>query len=201
MAIITNMDMPLGNNIGNSLEVIEAIEILKGKGPKDLKELCIELATNMLELATNKSNKECKKEVIEVINNGKALNKLKELIIAQKGNPDVIDNYNLFPTSTHIIEVKSNKSGYITKMDTALIGKVSSLLGAGRTKKEDSICYEAGIIVKAKINDFVKKGDVIAILHTNNKDIINEATNLYLDSIIIGQIKIKNQKLIYDKIK
>ena len=155
----------------------------------------------MLELATNKTKKECKKKVLEVINNGKALNKLKELISAQNGNPDVINNYNLFSTASNIIEVKSIKTGYITKMDTALIGKVSSILGAGRSTKEDNIIYEAGIIVKAKINDYVKKGDVIAVLHTNNKNIINEASNLYLDSIKIGQTKVKNQKLIYGTIK
>src|SRR5574344_1102727 len=173
MAIITDMDEPLGKNIGNSIEVIEAIETLKGNGPKDFTDLCIELATNMLVLATSTSYKECKKQVSEVIKNGKAYN---------------------------IIEVKSTKSGYITKMNTENIGKVSSMLGAGRIKKEDNIDYSAGIVVKAKINDYVKKNDVIALLYTN-KNNINDATKLYQESITIGQLKTKPRKLIYKTIK
>lgn len=200
MAIITDMDEPLGNNIGNSLEVIEAIETLKGNGPKDFTDLCIELATNMLVLATSTSYKECKKQVSEVIKNGKALNKLRELITYQHGNSDVIDNYDLFAKAHNIIEVKSTKSGYITKMNTENIGKVSSMLGAGRIKKEDNIDYSAGIVVKAKINDYVKKNDVIALLYTN-KNNINDATKLYQESITIGQLKTKPRKLIYKTIK
>ena len=200
MAIITDMDEPLGNNIGNSLEVIEAIETLKGNGPKDFTDLCIELATNMLVLATSSSYKECKKQVIEVIKNGIALNKLRELITYQHGNSDVIDNYDLFAKAHNIIEVKSTKSGYITKMNTENIGKVSSMLGAGRIKKEDNIDYSAGIVVKAKINDYVKKNDVIALLYTN-KNNVNDATKLYQESITIGQLKTKPRKLIYKTIK
>ena len=147
MAIITNMDVPLGNNIGNSLEVMEAIDTLKGKGPKDFRELCIELATNMLVLATKKSYNSCKRKVTDALESGKALNKFKELVSAQGGNPLVVDNYDLFGKTDYAVEIKAKESGYIKGMDTSLIGKVSGLLGAGRATKEDTICYQAGIVV------------------------------------------------------
>ena len=201
MAIITNMDVPLGNNIGNSLEVIEAIDTLKGKGPKDFRELCIELATNMLVLATNDSYNICKKKVINVLDSGKALDKFKELVKAQGGDINIIDNYDLFGKTDYAIDIKAKDSGYVKKMDTAIIGKVSGLLGAGRATKEDKICYQAGIIINKKTGDHINKGDILATIYTNKKDVIDEATNTYLDSIKISKTKVKSQKLILGKIK
>ena len=201
MAIITNMDVPLGNNIGNSLEVIEAIDTLKGMGPKDFRELCIELATNMLVLATNDSYNICKKKVIASLDNGKALDKFRELVKAQGGDINIIDNYDLFGKTDYTIDIKAKDSGYIKEMNTAIIGKVSGLLGAGRATKEDKICYQAGIIINKKTGDHINKGDILATIYTNKKDIIDEATNTYLDSIKISKTKVKSQKLIFGKIK
>lgn len=201
MAIITNMDVPLGNNIGNSLEVIEAIDTLKGKGPKDFRELCIELATNMLVLATNDSYSTCKKKVINSLDSGKALDKFRELIKYQGGNIDVINDYSLFGKTDYSIEIRAKEAGYIKSMDTSLIGKVSGLLGAGRATKEDIICYQAGIIVNKKTGDKVNKNDLLATIFTNKKEVIDEATTLYLDSIKMSKVKVKAKKLILGKIK
>lgn len=200
LAILTNMNEPLGNNIGNSLEIIEAIEILKGKGNTKLKELCIELATNMIILANNVSKKEARLKVIYSINSGKALNKFKEFIEYQHGNSAIIDNYNLLPLSKNKIEVKSNISGYINSINTEKIGTLANLLGAGRNTISDTIDYGAGIIMHAKINDFVKKGDVIATLYTSI-DNLDNITNMYLESITIKKRKAKDEKLILGYIK
>lgn len=201
MAIITNMDVPLGNNIGNSLEVIEAIDTLKGKGPKDFRELCIELATNMLVLASNDNYSICKKKVIDALDSGKALDKFRQLIKAQGGNVDIINDYSLFGKTQYSFEVRAKESGYIKSMNTANIGKVSGMVGAGRATKEDSICYQAGIIVNKKTGDHVKTGDLLATIYTNKKEVIDEATTLYLDSIKLSKVKVKPKKLILGKIK
>lgn len=201
MAIITNMDEPLGNKIGNNLEVIEAIEVLKGNGPKDLTQLCIELSAYMLMLCFNKEKEECIKLVKKALKDGSAFEKFRELIIAQGGNVNLIDNPELFKKSNFIVEVKATKTGYIEKMDTAKIGIVSGILGAGRIKKEDIIDYTAGIELLAKTGDYVKKGDIIAKLYTCKKDIIKEAEETYLSTIHISQEKLNKQKNIIKVIK
>lgn len=201
MAMITNMDIPLGNNIGNSLEVIEAIDTLKGKGPKDFTDLCIELATNMIVLASNKSYKTCKQEVIDTIKNGKALEKFKELITYQHGNPLVIDNYDIFGKTTYKFDIKSSQCGYINKMNTSQIGKISCELGAGRIKKDDKICYQAGIVIHKKTGDYIHKDDILATMYTNDKDIIKQASIDYINSLKISKNKTKKEKLIYGTIK
>lgn len=200
-ALITDMSEPLGYNIGNSLEVIEAIETLKGNGPKDLEEICIKLASTMLELSLDKSYTECEKLVKESIKSGIALDKLKELIIAQHGNPEVINNYDLFPKCTNKIEIYADYSGYITGFNTEEIGTISSLLGSSRIKLDDTIDYGAGIELKVKINDFVNIGDVIATLYTNKIDNMDNVIKMFLDSITISNNKVKTNPLVYEIIK
>ena len=200
IAILTNMDEPLGNNIGNSLEIIEAIEVLKGKGNNKLRELCIELATNMVVIANNITEKEARVKVLDSINSGKALNKFKEFIEYQHGDPSIIDNYEILPKTKFKIEVTANSSGYITKINSEEIGKIANILGAGRNTLEDSIDYGAGIIMNAKINDFVKKNDVIATLYTSKENLDN-VSDMYLNNITIGKKKVKEQKLILGYIK
>ena len=200
VAIMTDMNEPLGNNIGNSLEVIEAIEILKGKGNKDLRNLCIELASNMYVLATNTSLKDARKLVIDAIDSGNALDKFKSFIEYQHGDSKIINNYNLLPKAKYQYDIKANKTGYIIKINGEEIGKVSNMLGAGRTNMKDKIDYGAGIIMHKKLNDYVKKGDVIATLYSSKKD-FDEASNKYLNAIKLGQVKIKDHKLILGYIK
>jgi pyrimidine-nucleoside phosphorylase len=127
MAVITNMDVPLGINIGNSLEVIEAIDVLKNKGPKDLTDISICLATCMVMLCKNVTHEEAKSQVSKVLANGEAFNKLKEVVKAQGGNVEWIENTDNFPKAKYKIEVLAENSGYIKSMDTEKIGKISRI--------------------------------------------------------------------------
>ena len=201
MAIITNMDTPLGYKIGNSLEVQESIDVLKGNGPVDLTNLCIELSACMLMLCLNKEKKECIQLVKDCINDGSALNKLKELVIAQGGNSNLIDNPNLFKQSKYVIDVKSDKTGYICKMNTGSIGKTSCILGAGREKKDDIIDYSAGIVLLKKTGDYINEGDIIAKLHTSKIEKIEEAKNMFISSIEVSNTKPEKKPMVYKIIK
>lgn len=201
MAVITNMDTPLGLKIGNNLEVQECIDVLKGNGPEDLTNLCIELASCMLMLCTNKDKDECINLVKNAIYNGSAFNKFRELVIAQGGNVYLIDNPQEFKNSKYIIEVKAEKTGFITKINTSEIGKVSGILGAGRMTKEDVIDYSAGIVLTKKTGDFVNVGEIIAKLHTSKKEIIEEAKQKYLSSIEISTEEPEKKPMVYKMIK
>ena len=192
VAILTNMNEPLGNSIGNNLEVLEAIEVLKGNGPKDITDISIELASYMVSITNKITYEKAKTKVIEVLNNGQALNKFYELIKYQSG-----DISKLKHNSKYEYKVYAKETGYITKMDTAKIGKISSMLGAGRVKKDDLIDYNAGIILNKKINDYVNTNDLLATLYTDKEiDLIKE----YLESIEISNQPIDN-KLILGVIK
>lgn len=201
MAIITNMDMPLGNKIGNSLEVQECIDVLKGNGPKDITDLCIELATYMLMLSTNKEKEECEMLVKNCISDGLAFRKFRELINAQGGNIELIDNPENFKKSKYVVEIKSKEEGFISKMNTSKIGRVSCILGAGRENKDDILDYSAGIVLTKKTGDFVNAGEIIAKLHTSKKEIIEEAEKLYLSSIEITEHKPEAKPMVYKIIK
>lgn len=156
--MITNMDTPLGDNVGNALEVIEAIDVLKGK-KNDLSKLCVEIATNLIMMAKNISFDCAKEEVIEKLNDGSAYQKFIDIIKTQGGD------LNLLKVSDKKIEVKSKKSGIIKRIDALEIGKFSVKLGSGRQKKEDNINYSVGIILNKKIGDKVKIGEIIAYLY------------------------------------
>lgn len=199
-AILTNMDEPLGNNIGNSLEVIEAIEILKGKGNKRLRDLCIELASNMIMLDNKTTEKDAKKMVIDSIESGKALEKFKSLIAYQHGDTNIIDNYDLLPKSKYKYEVRALKSGYITKINTEMVGKTANMLGAGREIATDKIDFGAGIIMRVGINDYIKKGNIIATLYTSKKD-VNDIIDMFLSSITITSTRTKPKKIILGYVK
>lgn len=194
MALITNMDIPLGNAIGNALEVQEAIQVLNGNGPKDLTNLCVELASYMLALSLNKTKEECEEDVRECIKNGKALDKFREIVSAQGGN------INELPQAKYKIDVLSPEEGYIAKMDTEQIGKISGMLGSGRIKKEDEIDYGAGIVLKAKTGNYVRKGELIAELYTSKAE-IEELKKEYISAIYFSEEKPEEQKLIYDIIE
>ena len=180
--IITDMDEPLGLAIGNNLEVIEAINTLKGKGPKDLVEVTVKLVSKILiKAGLYKTEKEASLAILEHINNGSALEKLKEMITYQKGDASVVDNTNLFAKSKYIYEVKSKKKGYISHMDALKLGIASMHMGAGRIKKEDSINYNVGIVLNKKTNDYVNINDTLCYLHMDEikDDIINEVYSAF----------------------
>ena len=197
VALITNMDIPLGNNIGNSLEVIEAVETLQNKGPKDLTFVCVELAANMLYLANMGDWETCYQKVKEVLENGAAFEKFVQMVEAQGGDSSVISDVSKFEKAKIIREVKSEKDGYITFMDTKKCGVASCILGAGRETKEDEIDYAAGIVLKKKTGDKVQKGEVLAVLYGNCEEKMEPAGNHFLSALRIESQPAKEQPLIY----
>lgn len=197
-ALITDMDRPLGYNIGNSLEVIEAIETLKGNGPEDLTELSVALASHMLVISDRGNYEECEKNVRRVIASGEALMTFANMVEAQGGNKEWILNPELFPEAPYSMEVKAEKDGYITGVNTEGYGTASLLLGAGRNTKEDKIDFAAGIKLVKKTGDKVKTGDVIAILYTGDKARLESSAKQLLAATHIGEEKPEDAPLIYD---
>lgn len=197
-ALITDMDRPLGNNIGNSLEVIEAINTLKGNGPEDLTELCIALAAHMLVISDRGNYEECEKNVRRVIENGEALMTFANMVEAQGGNKEWILNPELFPEAPYSYEVKSDKDGYITGVNTEGYGVASLLLGAGRNTMADKIDFSAGIKLVKKTGDKVEKGDTLAVLYTSDESRFAASEKKLLESTFIGDTKPADEPLILD---
>ena len=201
IAIVTNMDEPLGYSVGNSLEVKEAIDILKNEGPKDLLELCLTLGSYMLLLGQKVSSfDEGKKKLIEVLENGKALEKLKELVKSQDGDVSYIEDTSKLPMASHIIAVTSDKEGYIEKINAEEIGKCALELGAGRETKESKIDLSAGIVLSKKVNDKINKGETLALIHSNDIEKAEKVIKKLKDIIRISDKEITNKKLIYGAI-
>lgn len=198
-AVISSMDQPLGMNIGNSLEVIKAIEVLKGNVKGDLLDVALTLGAYML-IGAKKVNsvEEGIAMLTENINNGKGLAKFRELLIQQHGNPDIIEDYSLLPLSKAKLEVKADSDGYIYSMNTAEIGRSSLETGAGRASKTDSIDFGSGIIMKVRIGDTVSKGDVIAEIYSATEEKCISAGKYLKDAIEIKAEKPEQPKLILD---
>lgn len=198
IALITDMDEPLGFAVGNSLEVIEAIETLKGRGPKDFVMLCETLGAYMLLLAkVVESFEEGKAKIQEAISSGKALDKLREFIDNQGGNSKVVDDYSLLPQAKEIMEIKSPKKGYIKKIEAEEVGVSAMILGAGRETKEDELDLSAGIVLTKKVSDFVEEGETIAYMHYNKLDKIEVAKERFLNAYTISDEKVDEGKLVY----
>ena len=191
ICVLTNMDIPLGNNIGNSLEVQEAIDILKDNKQGPLRNLCIELSSYMVSLGLNISYKEAKRKVLENLENGSSYKKLKEFIRAQGGNLIFL------PKSRYTYEVKSISSGYLNKIDALSLGKLSMHLGAGRENLNDKLDYGAGIVLNKNIGEYVKKEETLMTLHTNKK--LNNLEE-YLSSFQIDKKRKEKPTLIYEVI-
>lgn len=197
VAVISNMDEPLGFAIGNSLEVKEAIEILKNKGPEDLRDLCLALGAHMLKLGgAVKSYEEGKNRLEKILQEGTAFNKFKEMITAQGGNLEVIDRPELLPLAKHCTKIKADISGYIQKIDSRLLGESAMLLGAGREKKESEIDLSVGIILKKKVGSKVNINEDLAEVHYNDSEKLKEAKNKLFSSFVIGDKKPKKLPLI-----
>lgn len=202
IAVISDMDQPLGYAIGNSLEIMEAIDLLKGNGPADLLELTLTLGANMLLCADKaQSIEEGKKLLMESIENGKGLEKLKEFVKAQGGDCSPIDNYELFPKAKYIKEVVAKEDGYISKIHAEAFGLIAMELGAGRATKESEIDLAVGIVLNKKRGEAVKKGDVLAYIHSNNENNIAKANDSILKNIEITTEYENIIPLIYDIIR
>ncbi|MBQ9961606.1 MAG: pyrimidine-nucleoside phosphorylase [Firmicutes bacterium] len=176
VAAITEMGQPLGKAIGNSIEVIEAIDTLKGKGPEDITELALQLGGIMVYLGGKADSPEKGLEMTtKALKDGSGLAKLAEFIRAQGGNPNVIEDYTLFPQHSLAKELKAEKAGYIAKIRAGQIGFASQLTGAGRATKEDQIDLSAGICLCKKVGDEVAEGDTLAVFYGNDEAKISAA--------------------------
>lgn len=198
VAILTSMDEPLGRAIGNSLEVKEAIDVLKGKGPEDLYNLSIELGSMLLLLAKRVKDIDEGKEILkDVIKTNKAYEKLLELVKYQGGNVEQVNNPELLPKAKYVIEVKSSKEGYIKSIDAEKMGECALKLGAGRETIDSVIDLSAGIVLNKKVNDKVKEGETLVYLHTNDLNKASEVEKSIKDIMEISNEKGKEKKLIY----
>ena len=197
VAVVSNMDEPLGFAIGNSLEVKEAIEVLKNRGPEDLRNLCLVLGAYMLKLGgTAKNYEEGRNRLEKILKEGTAFSKFKEMIAAQGGNPEIIDKPELLPLAKHCTKIKAVISGYIQKIDSRLIGESAMLLGAGREKKESEIDLSVGIILKEKVGSKVNINEDLAEMYYNDTEKLKEAKNKLFSSFVIGDNKPKKLPLI-----
>ncbi len=195
VSVITSMEQPLGYSVGNTLEVIEAIEFLQGKMQEDVKQVVLEVGAQMLKLASQKEwvttkeermimpnhvdtvqEQEYKKQILENIKNGKAFAKFKELVYNQQGDISYLENINQFPKAKYIIPVYSQATGTVHALDAGMIGKISCELGAGRMNQEDSIDLTAGIILHKKVGSQVQQGEILAYIHTEKQNTIEKAT-------------------------
>ena len=200
MALITNMDLPLGNCIGNSLEVIEAAKTLQGRGPEDLTEVCLTLASDMLFLAGKGSREECRSRAEGAVLDGSAFACLLAMVKAQGGDCSVLEDTSRFVQAPCEREVKAPKSGYITHMNTELCGIASSLLGAGRVTKESVVDPAAGIVLKKKTGQQVEKGEVMAVLYSSKEELFGVSEAEFLKAVEIGSRKPAPQPLIYARV-
>ncbi|MCI6277060.1 MAG: pyrimidine-nucleoside phosphorylase, partial [Clostridium sp.] len=186
VAVISDMDQPLGRAIGNALEVEEAIETLKGNGPEDLLELCMTLGSEMVILAEKAKDKnEARQMLMETIKSGRALNKLKEFVAAQGGDISSIEDTSLFPHAKYVIPVESEKDGVVSKIHSENIGLIAMELGAGRATKESTIDLSVGLVLNKKRGEKVSKGDVIAYIHSNDMEKAEKAKVKILESYVI----------------
>ncbi|MDZ4845908.1 MAG: pyrimidine-nucleoside phosphorylase [Chitinophagales bacterium] len=201
MAVITDMEQPLGNAIGNALEVKEAIETLRGNGPKDLQDLCIAMGAQMLLLAKAAKNEgEAKKKLQRLLSNGKAFGKFKEFIVAQGGDVGQAEKTELLPQAHIQHIVTAPKSGFIKSIRAEGIGNAAMLLGAGRLQKGDAIDLSAGIVLHKKAGEKIKIGEKLAILYTNNESKLAEAEEKLLAAYSFSPAKPKNTPLILGKV-
>jgi pyrimidine-nucleoside phosphorylase len=198
VAHVTNMDEPLGLAIGNSLEVVEAIDVLKGNGSKDLLDVCMVLGADMLTIAgVAKDTDEAKEMLKEALTSGKALDKFKEFISAQGGDARIVDDISLLPQAKFVESWCAEEDLYIKDLYALDLGLIAMKLGAGRSTKEDSIDLSVGIMLGGKIGDIVRKGDPIATIYANDRDKLEWALNEIKKFIIITDEYVERPQLIY----
>lgn len=202
IGVISDMDQPLGYAIGNALEVKEAIELLKGNGPKDLVELTLTLGSYMLVCAKKAETFEEGRRLLEEnIKNGKGLAKLKEFVKAQGGDESYVDDLEKLPKARYIVEVKAEESGVINKIHAEKFGLIAMELGAGRETKESIIDLAVGIVLNKKRGDKVEVGDVLAYIHSNDEKNIEKAKRDIIANIEISETLNREIPLIYDIVK
>ncbi|MBP5192416.1 MAG: thymidine phosphorylase [Eubacterium sp.] len=206
-ALITDMDQPLGHAVGNSLEVLEAVEVLKGHGEERLTEICKELSAYlyvMSDLSEEKDEskrwEEAYRVIDEVISSGKALLKFREFVKAQGGDDSFVDDPTVLKQALYKKDIISDRDGYLSYCDATKVGLVSCMLGAGRVTKEDSIDSSAGIIINKKLGDHVESGEILATLYTDKQDVLEKAEEDFLSAYRISDNKVEKRPVIIKRI-
>lgn len=209
VALLTAMDQPLGNTIGNSLEIKECIAALRGRWPEDLKEVTLTLGAWMIQVAKTVSDLEFegegiedyKRELLRLIESGAAFKRFVELIDHQYGDPEVAFKPGLLPSARVIKQIGAQEEGYIIRMDAEKIGIASMLLGAGRQKVDDPIDHSAGIILNKKVGDPVTPKDQVAMFYCNNESLLRDAEEVFRSGIVIGKERPSKKEMILEVIQ
>jgi len=195
VALITDMDQPLGNMIGNALEVVDVVEVLRGEGPEDLRELCLELAGWMLHLGgASGTIEEGKKQSEKLIATGKALEKFRQMVELQGGDPRTIDDPKKLPQAQHTITLSSSKGGYLASLQCEQVGTACVVLGGGRERKEDSVDHAVGIVLRKKVGDAVSAGDPLATIYYNSETRVASARKLLEESYLIADSPLREKR-------
>lgn len=202
MAVVSDMNQPLGYAVGNALEVIEAIETLKGRGPSDLRELTMTLASHMLVLGKVCATlQEAQQKVQEVIQNGSAIAKLQEWVSLQGGDPNAVNDYQLLPQAAYKQEVKLEQTGYVEAIDAESVGKAALVLGAGRETKASIIDLAVGIVIHKKIGDAVAEGEAVATIYYNDEEKYKASEAILKAAYRMSAQEVKAPTLIYEIIE
>ena len=201
VALITDMDTPLGFGIGNSLEVMESMDVLKGHGPEDLTEVSLQLASNMLYLVGKGTPEECRAMAEKSIEDGSAFETFCTMVKAQGGDDAVLRDYTKFAQAPFKLDVLADRDGFITKMNAEEIGETSVVLGAGRETKESDIDFSAGLVLHKKFGDAVKKGDSLVTLYTSKEESLKNAERMYREAITIGDKQPEKEPLVYARVE
>ncbi len=201
VALITDMDTPLGFGIGNSLEVIESMDVLKGRGPADLTEVSLQLAENMLYLVGKGTIEECRAMAEKAIADGSAFETFCTMVREQGGDDSVLRDYEKFAQAPYKQEILAERDGFITKMNAEEIGETSVILGAGRETKDSDIDFSAGLVLHKKFGDAVKKGDSLVTLYTSKEASLQDAERLYRKAVVIGDTQPAKEPLVYARVE
>lgn len=199
-AVITDMDVPLGHAIGNSLEVIEAVKTLRGEGPEDLTEVCLQLSASMLHMADKGTVEECVGLARQTIEDGSAFAALKQMVTGQGGDASYLEHPEKFPKAAAFVEVKAESGGYVVHMDTEACGIASVLAGAGRSRKDDVIDYSAGIMLLKKYGDAVNTGDALAVVYAESDEKARAGAQKLSAAYRIGKDRPEPKKLVLARV-
>ena len=202
IALVTDMDQPLGKAVGNILEVKEAIDVLKGQGPEDITELCVQLGAWMLVLGHQVNHlSDGEKAMRESISSGSALESMRRFIDSQGGDSRYVDDLTLFESANHVIQVAAPTEGFVTDIDAEGIGRAALILGAGREQKDSRIDLAVGVVLNKKVGESVLSGENLATLHVNDLSRMEEARTILLSSYAIGEEAPHKNPLIHDVIQ
>ncbi len=198
VAVLSDMNQPLGLAVGNSLELCEAIDVLNGEGPDDFREHCIEIAGYMMVLGGKaKTQAQARESIINVLKNGKAMEKFIQLVEAQGGDARYVQNPGLFPKAEFIEVTRAEQSGYLSQINARTIGEASVILGAGREKKGQEIDHAVGIVIRHKVGDYVQKGDVLFEIHANKATLLAEAKTMVFSAYKFSKEPVDKLPMIY----